>query len=360
MVDTNDRTRAIWWALTGVLALVVLFVLYAFVGTFVLGLFLYYAARPVYDRLLGPLRYPSLAATVSLFALALPAVLLFGYTLTLAFGELRDFVGDAPSGIAAVLEPYVGLADAAERIQTQMDALVADPVGFLTGSGMPDVALSLLGPVTDYFGAVLTGLVHVFLAIALAYYLLKDDDALVGWFQRAFADQTFDAYGRAVDGDLQTIYFGNILTAFLTGTIGAIVFYVLATIAPQSVPLPVPILLGLLTGLGSLVPVVGMKIVYLPVTLYLLVMALVSDPALLWFPVAFFVVTFLVVDTIPDIVLRPYVSGRNMHVGSVMFAYIFGSLLFGWYGIFLGPLLLVVIADFARIVVPDLVNRRAT
>jgi hypothetical protein len=39
-----------------------------------------------------------------------------------------------------------------------------------------------------------------------------------------------------------------------------------------------------------------------------------------------------------------------------MFAYIFGPLLFGWYGLFLGPLLLVVITDFARVVVPDLVG----
>jgi hypothetical protein len=35
-----------------------------------------------------------------------------------------------------------------------------------------------------------------------------------------------------------------------------------------------------------------------------------------------------------------------------MVAYVFGPLLFGWYGIFLGPLILVAIVEFARIVVP--------
>jgi hypothetical protein len=39
-----------------------------------------------------------------------------------------------------------------------------------------------------------------------------------------------------------------------------------------------------------------------------------------------------------------------------MFAYIFGPLLFGWYGLFLGPLLLVLITDFGRVVVHELVG----
>ena len=64
----------------------------------------------------------------------------------------------------------------------------------------------------------------------------------------------------------------------------------------------------------------------------------------------------MIVDVIPDIVLRPYVSGRNLHMGMVMFAYIFGPLLFGWYGLFLGPMLLVVMVHFARLVLPELLD----
>ena len=38
-----------------------------------------------------------------------------------------------------------------------------------------------------------------------------------------------------------------------------------------------------------------------------------------------------------------------------MIAYTFGPLLFGWYGIFLAPMLLVLVVHFARIVLPELV-----
>jgi hypothetical protein len=72
----------------------------------------------------------------------------------------------------------------------------------------------------------------------------------------------------------------------------------------------------------------------------------------------FALVSFVVVDTIPDLVLRPYVSGRSLHVGSVMIAYTFGPLLFGWYGIFLMPMLLVLVFHFARLVLPELVQGR--
>jgi len=83
----------------------------------------------------------------------------------------------------------------------------------------------------------------------------------------------------------------------------------------------------------------------------------VADPTTMWFTAAFVAVSFVIVDTIPDLVLRPYVSGRNLHVGAVMIAYTLGPLLFGWYGIFLGPIILVLVINFARHVLPVLIAR---
>jgi len=46
----------------------------------------------------------------------------------------------------------------------------------------------------------------------------------------------------------------------------------------------------------------------------------------------------------------------SMWVGLVMFAYILGPLLFGWYGIFLGPMILVLVVHFGRIFIPELLS----
>ncbi len=342
-----------------VLAGALLFVLYSFVGTFVLGVFLYYATRPIYVRLRRRIRPPTLAAAVALFVLVLPVFLLFWYTAALGLGEFRSLAELDLSGYEGLLGPYTDFAGLIEELQTVLQTLVSDPDQLLAESRLRDTLTDVVAAMTEYLGVILTGLLHLFVAVALAFYLLRDGDRLVGWIRANFTDETLVTYGRAVDADLKTVFFGNILNALLIGTVGAIVFSLLGAIAPPDVPVPVPILLGLLAGAGSLVPVVGMKIVYVPVALYLAGLAVISDPRLLWFPLVFFAVTFVVVDTIPDLVIRPYVSGRNLHVGAVMFAYIFGPLLFGWYGLFLGPLLLVVITDFARVVIPDLFGPNA-
>jgi predicted PurR-regulated permease PerM len=99
-----------------------------------------------------------------------------------------------------------------------------------------------------------------------------------------------------------------------------------------------------------------MKLVYVPVATYLLAVSAADGFAGAWFVAVFALVSLVVVDTIPDLVLRPYVSGRNLHVGAVMVAYTLGPLLFGWYGIFLLPVLLVLVVHFVRIVLPELVD----
>jgi predicted PurR-regulated permease PerM len=96
-----------------------------------------------------------------------------------------------------------------------------------------------------------------------------------------------------------------------------------------------------------------MKIVYLPVGAILAVAAVTSGQASAFgFVILFLVLAFVVVDTIPDFLIRPYVSGNRTHIGLLMFAYILGPIAFGFYGIFLAPILLVLITQFVRTIAP--------
>ena len=62
------------------------------------------------------------------------------------------------------------------------------------------------------------------------------------------------------------------------------------------------------------------------------------------------------VNTQSPLIIRPYISGKNLHVGMIMFSYIFGSLIFGWYGIFLGPMLCVLILHFGELILPEIIG----
>jgi predicted PurR-regulated permease PerM len=349
-----SQSRAPWVAAGLLLLGTITFVLYSFVGTFVFGLFLYYATRPMYRRLKRRVGPPSIAAAIAIVTLALPFVLLVAYTVAIGLQEFSAATDQLQTtngtlgGYESVLQPYFDVSQIAENPAS----LVQDTAG-------REVLQQLLTESQQYVFFIGNALLHLFIMAALAFYLLKDGGRLSKWVKSNFSDDrgVMDAYFRAVDRDFSSIFFGNILNAFITGIIGTLAYSLLNVYAPVELVIPYAGLVGLLCGAASLIPVVGMKLVYVPVSAYLFVRTFMADASgVLWFPLLFVGVSFLIVDVIPDLVLRPYVSGRNLHVGTVMLAYILGPLLFGWYGLFLGPVILVLGVHFARLVLPELLH----
>jgi predicted PurR-regulated permease PerM len=347
-LERPDRDRLGWWAIALALGALVCYVLYSFIGTFVFGIFVYYATRPIHRRVRRVIHNRSFAAALSLVLIAVPVLLLAFYTIAMALQELNNFLesGDLPiQPLEQFLTPYFDIS-----------AVFADPASLLSHPNTLDQLRVVLQEAVGYVGFFGLGALHLLIVVVLAFYLLRDDHRLANWWRRRFSDSegVMGAYMARVDRDFSNIFFGNILNALLTAVIGAAAYSILDFLSPVGVALPYPALLGLLTGVASLIPVIGMKIVYFPGAIYLFAVT-AGEPTLLWFPVVFVVVSFIIVDVIPDLVLRPYVSGRNLHLGMVMLAYIFGPLLFGWYGLFFGPMLLVLLVHFVALVLPELV-----
>jgi predicted PurR-regulated permease PerM len=124
--------------------------------------------------------------------------------------------------------------------------------------------------------------------------------------------------------------------------------------APGNLLIPATVLLAVVTGIFTLVPLVGRSVVYLAIAAFLAAGALQRDPASLWYPLVFFLFMTLAFDNVVRTYIRPYLSGKLFHLSLVMFAYLLGPLLFGWYGVFLGPLVMVVVVQFLQVVVPQL------
>jgi len=347
-----DRAHVGWVLLGLFVAGVFAFVFYSYVGTFVFAVFIYYATRPVYRRVKQYVRPPSLAAGVSLFLLALPVLLLVGFTVLIAVSEVQSFLAQNQ------LNTVAG--------QTKADIYATSEINRLTSPGelardLPDM-LDRLQDAGIIAGvrAIGNALMHGFIMVGVAFYLLRDDQQFSRWARDTFGDESglLEEFMDAVDHDYHQVFFGNILNALIIGLIAAVTYNAVNFVSPAGLSVPYPTLIGLLSGAASLIPLVGMKLVYVPVTVYLFGTALTAGGVdSLWFPATFAAVAFFVVDVIPDMVLRPYVSARDLHMGTVMFAYLLGPLLFGWYGIFLGPMLLVVAVRFNRIVLPELLER---
>jgi predicted PurR-regulated permease PerM len=369
--DAALRRRTLF-GLGGVgLLVAVVFILIQFQATLVFTVFLYYASRPIYRKLenvslpsqLQPRRLPYrrqvlAVATIAIFLL--PFLFLLGYTLVLVVPEVQRFVGGGGpgAGYLSALQSVRGSGLPAPLVGVALSDLLAmnpeEVAAILDDSAVQAWVERTVATLISSVGLIANAALHGFILLAGTYYLLTDGSRLVSWFLDNFDESgVVESYAVSVDTELSSILFGNILNAFVTGIIGIVVFSAYNLVAPGAVRVPFAPLVGALTGAGSLIPVVGMKVVYLPVGAILAVAAVASgQPSAFGFVILFLVLAFVVVDTIPDFLIRPYVSGNRTHVGLLMFAYILGPIAFGFYGIFLAPILLVLVAQFFRIVAP--------
>ena len=344
------------WGLLGLLLFgLVGYVLLAFIGTLTFALFVYYATRPIYRRLDSHITHPDLVTAGTLLAFTLPMLTILSYAVSVGIQELNQFLGATNLvQYQQIVQPYVDLAQLSSP-RRLAEVLLSDQGGALS-SGVGNVLERYIGPVTTYAGALIAILTRLFLLFTFAFYLLRDDRKIAAWFRRSFDyDHGVVEFAERVDEDLETVFFGNLITIVATGLIAVAVYLALDWLAPGNTGVAYPILLGLITGIATLIPVVGMKLVYVPYTLILLVLAATGSGPL-WFPFVFFVVTLVVVDTFPDLFVRSYVSSGNITMGLVLFAYILGTLVFGWYGIFFGPILLVAFVHFAKEVFPRIIS----
>ncbi|WP_338727595.1 AI-2E family transporter [Haladaptatus sp. DJG-WS-42] len=352
------RDRAVLWVVAILLLLTLSFIVWQFIGTVVLGLFMYYVTRPVFRQVHKRIERRLFAVVVTLIMVTIPVLVLVGWALAIVINAVSQFLdAERQSELTALIEPYLDLTSVLHESEETLRLLITNP-GQLADSGLGDVLSQLSDVLVASLSTLLNVGFHAFIALLIAFFLLKDDYRIVAWGRQTILrdDNPLEHYFETVDADLKSIYFGNILNALATGILGVVTYIVLNLFAPDAVAIPEPALVGLLVGVASLVPVIGMKLVWVPVAVFLFARAALVAPEALWFPVVFSVVSIVIVDTIPDQLLRPYVSGRSLHIGAVILAYTFGPLLFGWYGIFLGPLILAVVYEFSRIVFPWLVN----
>ena len=343
-----DRQRLAWWLIGLVLLIVVGRFGLQFVGTFVFGLFVYYGARPIAERIEDVVGHRGAAATLTVLAIVVPGLALLGYVGLVAFRELT--VALDPALLAAVSE-RPSMPDAVRQ-------LIRDPRGYLTRLDNLGAIRNRLTTGLRQLGVLANGLVHLTLALSMSFFLLRDGDRIDAWFREEVGGEGSvpHAYVSAVDADLQTVYFGNVITVSLVTVLSVVVYNGYNTVVPSAVTLPFPTLLALLTGVATFVPLVVGKIVYVPATAYLGWLAYQDGAGLFWAPLSFLVVAFVFLDLLPQAVLRPIISGRSLHTGLVLFAYVLGAAYFGWYGLFLGPLLVVLAVQFINVVVPELIH----
>ncbi|ODR80880.1 AI-2E family transporter [Haladaptatus sp. W1] len=322
-------------------------VAFIFLPWVVLGLFIYYVARPINRRIGTRIRSENLSAAITLLLIVVPIVLFLGVFLSIAVGQLVTF---AASREATQL---------LQQLPINVGTIPNDPNQLLdtatTTLKSPSVQSALTGA-QAFVGAAASSVFMMFLSLLLGFFLLVNDERLARWSkEQILGNDTLSLdYLTAVDEGLNSIYFGYTLTIFVIMILTAIIYNIFNFFAPGNLLIPVTIMLAVITGIFTLVPLVGRSVVYLAIAAVLAVEAIQQDPTSLWYPIVFFLFMTLAFDNVVRTYIRPYLSGKMFHLSLVMFSYLLGPILFGWYGIFLGPLLMVIVVQFLQVVVPGL------
>lgn len=354
MMDSRvERAALAFFGL--VLAAVVAYVAYTFVAPLVIAVFVYYSTRPVYRRL-DTLPFnlpPSARAGLAIMFIGLPLVLLLGYTVVLVFFETRALVEEY-----SLFETLTDGLDTYLASNEDLPDPTFESVFEAYQSGELDAAIEFLRENLATLTGFVTGfLFNLLVVLVVAYYLLVDGVRIREHLLRYDDSGTMREYFDAADEELSAVLLGNLLNVLAVAVVAVVVFTAYNAYVPAAVEIPSPALAGALTGIASLVPAVGMKIVYVPLALFIAAQAfLTGETSLLIYVAGFVVVTAVAVDFVPDMVLRPYFSGDRTHVGLLMLAYIFGPTVFGFYGLFFAPIVLVLALTFAHETLPRIVG----
>ena len=344
------------WGYYGIILAALLFMLVApFRDVIVYSVFVYYIARPFYNIVRRITRWRMFSALFSLVIVVLPIMAISVYTLNVGAIEVAKYAENMPDDEKS---QYVEMITSKINVSSDM----SDPWGAVSSFGqdrefMASV-MNLYNQSVGYFFSFLGFVFNVFVMFLISFYLLKDGDRL----RKSMLENVFCNGGVAVryfsevDKALFRVFFGNILNAIITAVLAIGVYSVFNMYAPVHLQLPYPILLGILTGVASLVPMIGVKLVWIPTVVYLAVNSFIAESI---FSDAIYLLAFLgavniVVDMIPDFALRPFVSAKGVHTGAMMMSYIFGPMVFGISGIFIGPMILVLVSKYVSIVMPAL------
>ncbi|MED5431265.1 MAG: AI-2E family transporter [Pseudomonadota bacterium] len=339
MAGTSDKLerRAFLFSLIGV-SLVFALMMQPFFAPIFWACAISVIFYPFQKRLLA--RWPNRRNVVALLTLTLCVVLVIIPVLFVATSFVTEGVGlfqQVQSGeinladyVDKIKQAFPGIQSLAERFDIDLERIKQQVVQAFTGAGqfLAKRALAVGQNTFQFF-------LNLALMLYLAFFLLRDGDAMVAMLIRALPlgdEREKLLFAKFAEVTRATIK-GNLVVAITQGALGGLIFWWLG--------IPGALLWGVVMAVLSLIPAVGAGLIWLPVAVYLYAVGeVVSATVLLLYGI--FVIGLV------DNILRPILVGRDTKLPDyvVLFSTLGGLAMFGITGFALGPLLAALFVAF--------------
>ena len=338
MNDPREPASRYWthWAMPVLLALATLglgWILVPIYGPILWAVVIALMFAPLHRRMMARLRgHHTVAALLTLLVVLLVVVLPFVLVTASLAGEAAGVYQRIQSGevdVAGVLRrTFTALPDSVMSLLARLGLGDFDDLQrrltLALAQGTQFIATQALSVGQNAFEFI----VGLFIALYLAFFLIRDGAALARSMRRAIPlpavhqQALIDKFVTVIRAAVK----GNLVVALVQGLLGGLAFWVLGVGAA--------LLGGVLMAALSLLPAVGAALVWVPVAAYLVLTGSV------WQGVALAVWGMVVIGTV-DNLLRPILVGKSTRMPDylVMVTTLGGIAVFGINGFVLGPVI---------------------
>jgi predicted PurR-regulated permease PerM len=288
----------------------------------ILGIVVAVYTRPMYKRLEAATGSSTVAATITLLAVIVPALALLVYSYA-EISDVAGYIASHQNEIALKIDtalrklPFMATADTADAIRRYVLA-VSD-----YGARIPGTVRAALS------GFAIAATIFIF----TTFYVLVDAKKIGAYF-RSKIPPRYSELAAALESNVRGVLYGAIYSTFLTQTLKTAILF--ALFAFFQVPLAG--VLSLVSFIIGFFPIVGSWSVYVPVGLWLLVFREAPLQAIALVAIGFFVNTIYI-----STYLRPKIAAEKSKVLNfywMLVGLVTGVYTFGIVGVLLGPMVI--------------------
>jgi predicted PurR-regulated permease PerM len=303
------------WVIVGLVSILAFFLFKTFWQYLAFSFIFALLFHKLFKRLARKM-HPNLAATIIVVGILLLLVIPTIYIITQA---VKQVPGAYTNFINALSK---------EEIPGVLGFSADQTLDFIT-RGAEAVRENVLANGAGYLNQMTNILLGLFLMFMTTFFLLRDGEKMYDYVVhtlpvRKHNTREFSAKMLTI---VNAVLLGQLVTAVIQGILAGLVFWILGV--------PNALLLGILTVLLSIIPMLGPFLVYIPVAIYLFF------TAPLWKAVVLLGFGTIILSQI-DNVIRPYIAHRTaaIHPLTVIIGVVAGLKLWGLIGFILGPLVL--------------------
>lgn len=334
-----DSGRWFWLVMAGIVISLV-YLLAPILTPFLTAAFLAYLGDPLVDRLESWRLSRTLSVTAVFLALFLFIVLFFVFLLPVLETQVKLFIGKVPAyldWVVNVLAPYLQ-----ENFQVDASVLEVDKIKTVIAAHWQETGgfiRNAIQTISNSGFVVLGWVANLALIPIITFYLLRDWDRMVAYID--------DLLPRSIQPLVSKLAreSDEVLGAFLRGQLMVMLaLAVIYSLGLSLVGLEFALLIGLIAGLVSFVPYLG-----------LIVGVAIAGSAVLFqtqdvFALFWVMAVFGIAQVIEGTLLTPLLVGERigLHPVTVIFAVLAGGQLFGFFGILLALPVAAILAVLLR------------